>query len=295
MPHIELFYYMSDYFDSYAEWHKVILGMKQRIIKDHIQHYEDLENFLGFHYWLQDNVATLLDSVQDPIKFASEAFIHTTFQQNFFTASDVLSALEKDHINSARMMLRVILESIPKMYYMSFFPSEVAQIMCADYVSGTRDNERKEKIEYFAEVVWKGPPYYDVDNMTEAIRKKYNFKWYLKKIYTENTGKPMTQIHSHLNTSAHPSLARSLPEYNKKNTSNEINSLKLLLYYNIAAETEGQKHITANDAFTRNESIRFLDKMAERISQNGNIGLLFPDNPDIIPRFVCHPPGSPWE
>ena len=192
-------------------------------------------------------------------------------------------------------MLRVILESIPKMYYMSFFPSEAAQIMCADYVSGTRDNERKKKIKYFVEVIWKDLPYYDVSNMIKAIKNKYYFKWYLKKIYTEKTSKPMIQIHSDWNTSAHPSLARSLPEYNKKNTSNEINSLKLLLYYNIAAEIEGQKRITANDAFTRNESIQFLDKMAERISQNGNIGSLFPDNPDIIPKFVCHPPSSPWE
>ena len=286
---------MPEYFKYHTKWHQIKLNMQLRAIRDHIQHYEDLENFFGFHYWLQDNVATSLNNVKDPIEFASEAFIHTTFQQNFFIASDVLSALEKDHINSARMMLRVILESIPKMYYMSFFPSEAAQIMCADYVSGTRGNERKEKIKYFAEVVWKGPPYYDVDNMTEAITNKYNFKWYLKKIYTENTGKPMIQTHSHLNTSAHPSLVRSLPEYDKKNTSNEINSLKLLLYYNIAAETEGQKHITANDAFTRNECIRFLNKMAERISQNGNMGLRFPDNPDIIPKFVCHPPGSPWE
>ena len=295
MPHIELFYYMSDYFDSYTEWHKVISGIKQRVIKDHIQHYEDLKNLFGFHYWLQDNVATLLDSVKDPIKFASEAFIHTTFQQNFLTASDVQSALEKDHISSARMMLRVILESIPKMYYVCFFPNEAAQIMCADYVSGCRKLAREKKVKYFVGSVWKGHPRIDANKMLGDINDKYYFQWYLKKIYVAKTREAMIELHSELNTSAHPSLVRPLPEYNKENTANEINRLKLLLYYNIAAEIEGQKHITANDAFTRNKSIVFADKMARQISQNGNIDSLFPDHPDIIPKFDCHPSGPPWE
>ena len=75
----------------------------------------------------------------------------------------------------------------------------------------------------------------------------------------------------------------------------KINRLKLLLYYNIAAEIEGQKRITANNAFTRNKSIVFADRMARQISQNGNIDSLFPDHPDIIPKFDCHPSGPPWE
>ena len=75
---------MPEYFKYHTKWHQIKLNMQLRAIRDHIQHYEDLENFFGFHYWLQDNVATSLNNVNDPIEFASEAFIHTTFQQNFF-------------------------------------------------------------------------------------------------------------------------------------------------------------------------------------------------------------------
>ena len=286
---------MSDYFEFYTKWHQTGLNIQLRVIKDHIQHYEDLNNFFGFHYWLQDNVATSLNNVDDPAKFAPEAFIHTAFQQNFLTASGVLSELEKNNIHSARMMLRVILESIPKMYYTSFFPNEIAQIMCADYTSGYRRLEREKKVKHFVKSIWKGHARTNINKMLNDIKDKYYFPWYLKKIYLEDTSKPMIELHSHLNTSAHPSFTRSLPEYNKENTDNEIRHLELLLYYNIAAEMEGQKRIIASDIFTRNESMQFLNKMAKRISKNGQFVYLFPNNPDIIPKFNCRPTGSPWE
>lgn len=289
---------MSNYYKSYTEFCNKNMNIQLQTIKDNIHHYPITEDLLGFHYWLDDKVGPIYNEMTGyDVQHISEAFIHITFSHNILSFYMIFLALERNLVHQAKTHMRTILESIPKMCYLAFYPSDINDIIIKDRISGIRNlEEKKNELEKFKTEtrlpVFKN---FNSDEVLEKIKGKYFFKWYLDQVYADQTKKSMNVLYRDLSNSVHSSFIRPQIKYDKQITEQGLVDVELLLFYNLVAEIEGHKGMIKAKLFPLKESMEFMEKMRAVLVKDGKLPSLFPDHPDIISKVMIHPPGSPWE
>jgi len=287
---------MSDYYKSYDEFCNKNMNIQLQTIKDQIYHYPIIEDLLGFYYWLDEKVGPIYNDTQSyDIEHISEAFTHISFSHNILSFYTIFLTLERNLLHQTKTHMRTILESIPKMNYLAFYPDNINDIIIRDRISGIRNTEdKKNELEKFKTEtqisIFKN---FNSDEVLERIKGKYYFNWYLDQIYADHTKKPMNILYHDLSNSIHSSLLRPQIKYDKELTDKVLRDVELLLFYNLLAEVEGHKRMISANLFPIKESTEFLEKMRAILVTDGKLPSLFPDHPDILSRVMIHPPGSP--
>ncbi|MCH7649377.1 MAG: hypothetical protein IIA83_12340, partial [Thaumarchaeota archaeon] len=137
---------MSNYYRSYTEFCNKNMNIQLQTIKDNIHHYPIIEDLLGFHYWLDSKIGPIYNETTDyDVQHISEAFIHITFSHNLLSFYTIFLTLERNLLHQVSTHMRTVIESIPKMCYLSFYPSDINDIIIKDRISGIRDLEEKKK------------------------------------------------------------------------------------------------------------------------------------------------------
>lgn len=289
---------MSHYYKSYNEFCHIVMDMQIHTIKNHIEHYPIIEDLLGFHCWLFNEMSSIYNQPTDyDANHLHEVFTDATFSHNLLSLFTTFLTIERNLFHQARANMRTVLESIPKIFYLSFYPNEIDYMIIHDLISGIRnDKEKIEKIKEFKSHT-NFPPFKNInpDEIIEKCKNRYNFKCLVKKIYTTKNVQVINNLYSSMSTSTHSSFIKSYRPYDKKSHDKTLRDLELLLFYNLIATISGHKDMIEAGLFPFNESKAFMEKMRSILTQDGRLPFLFPDHPDIASRVNIHPPGPPWE
>lgn len=289
---------MSYYYKQYNELCHITMDMQLHTIKNHIVHYPIIEDLLGFHCYLYNNITSVYNQSTDyDAQHLHEVFTGVTFSHNLLSLFTTLLTVERNLFHQARTNMRIVLESIPKIFYLSFYPDELDCMIIHDLIAGIRtEKEKIEKIEEF-KANTNFSPFKNInsDEIIDKCKGKYNFKWIVKNIYTQKNTQTLNNLHSSMSTSTHSSFIKSQMPYDRKSTDKMFQDLALLLFYNLIAVMAGHKDMIEAGLFPFSKSKVFVEKMRSMLVQDGRLPFLFPDHPEIVSKVNIHPPGSPWE
>ena len=288
---------MSDYKEYYSTFSTTTSNVQKQVIEDNTDAYSVLENLIGFHYWLHDEVASIYNDPNYYSQFVTGKFVHLEFGHNFLSLYSAFVALEHNLLHSAISLKRNVLESIVKMNYLAFFPSNICDVLFHDVINGLREeSDKKQKLNSF--VSHTKPSFCQTlttDKILSNIKNKYYFKWLSKQIYAKQTTNSINSMYNKWSPSVHSSLLRPQTNYDKETTASELYDLQLLLFFNILAEVEGHGDMIKKDLFPYHKSKQFIDSILPLLRQNGRMISFFPDHPDIASKVYIHPPGAPWK
>lgn len=271
---------------AYAQFCDLMNNTQLDTIRDHIHHYS-IESLLGFSYWLHRRVGQTYNDLEYSKSHRLGYFAHTTFTNNMVLCYSSFLALERGLYGPCAANMRPVLESIPKMFYLSYHPDKLLHVLSKDLISGIRDHdEKKRTLEEFRS---QHPTYddFDVDKMIEEVKKKYTFKYFLKAMYFEETASKIEKLYRYLNSNVHPSLLNNTYNYNKESTDMAFVHVKMMLFYNIAIEVDCHMQIKAGVDFPFKKSHEFLNRTGVDLSSKPHMYLL-PDNPDLADAANDH-------
>lgn len=289
---------MNNYHKEYCKFHDTCMNIEMKSIEDHIHHYEIIEEMIGFQYWLNEKVATIYNSDMEYSKnHIADAMIHHLFSHNLMSLYASFLSSQQNLLHQTIPNLRTVYESIPKMYYISFFPSEIKNIILKDHIEG---NDDKKAIKYLksknALTIFESNEINNPTKLIEPVKRKYHFKWFTRKIYSKVQINQMTSTYGLLSTSSHSSTVRrqQVKGYSKKDTGDTFEFIELLSFFNILTELNGHKTMIKEEKIPGIEIMNFAEKMRAKLIKDGKMGSLFPDRPDIVKKVMIHPPGPPW-
>lgn len=248
-------------------------------IRDHIRPCSSVDSLLGFTYWLNEQVAP---TYNDPKYAESHPFgylAHTTFTNNMMLCHVASLSLERALYGPCAAALRPVLESLPKLFYLSYNPGELLHVLAADSLSGIRKpEEQKLKLEILrSQNTVHG--WFDVDK-TIAKTKKYNAGYFRQKMYSEETASRIKDLYQHLSSAVHPDLRNHTYRYDKVMTDKGFQHLEFMLFYNIVMEVDCHMQIDGAACFPFEKSREFLNRALADIARDGAF-FLTPDHQDL--------------
>jgi len=290
---------MNDYHKEYCKFHNMCMNIEMKSIEDHIHHYEIIEEMIGFQYWLHEKVATIYNSDMEYSKnHIADVFIHQLFYHNMMSLYASFLTSQQSLLHQTIPNLRTVYESIPKMYYISFFPSEIKYIILRDHIEG---NDNTKAVKYLksenALTIFKPNEINNTEELIEQVKPKYFFKWFTRKIYSEIQIRQLKSTYGLLSTSSHSSTIRRqlVKGYSKEDIGDTFEFIELLSFFNIVAELNGHTAMIEEKKISGIEISTFAEKMRAELIKDGKMGSLFPDHPDIVKKVMIHPPGHPWD
>ncbi|MGI0007353.1 MAG: hypothetical protein ACREAR_05085 [Nitrosotalea sp.] len=288
-----------NYHKEYTKFLYLCINTELKNIENHLPHYEIIEEMIGFQYWLHETIATLYNSDMEYSKnHVAEALIHELFYHNFLSLHAAFLTTEQSLMHQSVSNLRTIYESIPKMYYASFYPGEIKYMLLKDHMEGRDDTRAMKYLQSEnAKLVFTQEELANPKHIINYIEDKYFFKWFNRKIYTDEQIGKSKSTYSLLSISSHGSLIRKQldKELFEANTGDLFGFIELLSFFNILAELNGHKAMMAQNIISRQEIFDFMEKMRAKLVRDGKMGSLFPDHPDVAKQVMIHPPGSPWD
>ena len=278
---------MKHYFEEYCSAQNSILNNKQKIIKNHITHYEVLEDMLGFQYFLNRKFTEYYNSIQDKTtlqKFLAPLSVHLLFSYNFQSLQTAFMTLECDFIHQAATTLRTVYESIPKMYYISLFPEEIGKITIYEYIHNLKYEqalvELKEK--EYQSFLNNQELIFETNGEFQNFKRDYSPSGFRKKLYTKERQKLLQKLYSKFSSSTHPNIRRNETsvDYDSKNTELFFEFLKSLSYFNIEAYLEGNYQLL-HEIKLEHETIDFLNNISSKFKTIYDDVYFFPDKSDL--------------
>jgi len=287
-----------NYFSEYTKFWNRSLNIQMQIIKDQIHHYEIIDEMLGFQYWLNETVATIYNEDEEYSKnHIADLFIHQLFSHNIESLTASLLTGERNLLHQTVSNLRTVYESIPKMYYISFFPDDIKYVILSDHIEGSVNTKAKEYLKSKgALMIFKPNEINEPEKLFKKVVHKYYFKWFVRQMYSEEQIDQMKKTYGRLSISSHSStIRRQLIEENfKKNIGDTFEFIELLSFFNIVAAVNGLKTMIQDRKISGIEIMSFAEKMRTKLVKEGKMGSLFPDKPGIVEKVLIHPPGHPW-
>lgn len=288
-----------NFFKEYGKFHAAYENNHSKSIEHHIRHYETIEELLGFQYWLTEKTAVIFnaDLEYSRINF-SEATIHSLFSLNMLSIYAAFLTAQKGLVNQTISNIRTVFESIPKMYYISFFPDECGKIILREYIEGIKNPEAREVLQSskVSEIFTMYNLTYSEELLNE-LRGKYDFGWFRKQIYSPEQIEQIKKTYRLFSKSSHSSVIRitEVHGYSKEETGDLFDLIEFLSFFNILTMLNGHRNMVKIEKFPTNETIAFSEKIrAKLVDQNKNMASLFPDKPEIINKLMVSPPGPPW-
>ncbi len=274
------------------------MNIELKTIQDHLHHHQIIEDLLGFQFWLNNKVADVYNADMEYSKnHMSAAFVHGLFSLNLLSLYASFMTSQQNLLHQTVTNLRTIYESIPKMYYISFFPNEIRDILLKDQIVGKSDEDainslKSNKTLDFFENKELG----DLKIFVKELGHKYYFKWFVRKIYSESQIKQLESTFGLLSISSHSSVARKqyASGYEKEETGDIFELIELLSFFNILAQANGHKEMMDERKYPIAELTEFVEKIRGVLAKDGKMSSLFPDHPEIINKLIISPPRAPW-
>ena len=288
-----------NYFSEYTKFWNRNLNVQLKIIRDQIHHYEIIDEMLGFQYWLNETVSSIYNEDREySINHMADLFIHKLFAHNFESLFASLLTGERNLLHQTVSNLRTVYESIPKMYYISFFPDEIKYVILSDHVEGSETKKAEKYLKSdSAPMIFKPNEINEPKKLFRKIERKYFFNWFVRQIYSKEQIEQMKKTYGLLSISSHSSTIRRQPQEEnfEENIGDTFEFIELLSFFNIVAEVNGLKTLIQEEKISGSEIMSFAEKMRAELVKDGKMYSLFPDHQDIAKKVMIHPPGPPWD
>ena len=239
---------------------KVQLKKNYFFIKENIHKYPLFEKLLGFSLTLNNLIVPIMEKKANEIKNPknlnvtdkeiTEQSIVGLCVLNMQTLFSTLSILEGGSITDCSNLIRTVVESIPKMFYMIHNPKDTFHIILHEEFQLWKSQEKyrnytnHESFEYFKKYLnedEKGMEFQKrlkidiTKSFYQDFSRKFNATWYRKKIYTEKILKIQNTFYSSLSNLSHPSIMRinMSTEYDSELSKQYMKILTDLAFYNL--------------------------------------------------------------
>lgn len=291
---------MRDYFQEYTKAQDALFQNKMQCIQDHIHHYEILEKLFGFQYWLNGEITNFVNKQKLHhdyiIKHLAELATHVLFSYNVLSLDVAFKIMEQNLIHQAAVNVRTVYEAIPKMYYISFFPSETRLITLKENLEGKTSDERQQYVQTeTANKIMDGKIPADVKDFVSKLGEKYSPGWFRKQLYTQTTIKKLHGMYGTLSQSTHANIMRNRIDsnYSEVNTKQLFDIIHCLSYFNIHAEINGNEEVL-KECDVYDESVSFMMSIGDEIKYLTDGAYMFPDNELVINKLRLPPEKQPW-
>lgn len=287
-----------DYHKEFCNLHENYNNNNLRSIENHLSHYEIIEEVLGFQSWLNTQVANVYNKDMEYGKnHFSEASVHGLFTLNLLSLYTAFLTLPRNLINQTITNIRTVYESLPKMYYVSFYPENCGKILLREQIEGKKGRSREilqsSNVKKICEI-------YDIkysEDLLNELNKKFDYSWIRRQIYSEGQIEQQRKTYGLFSTSSHGSMirVRQMRDYSKEEIGDLFELIELLSFFNINCELNGHRKMIEEEKFPVKEVIDFSEKLRAKLVRGGKMHSLFPDRPEIAKKVMLHPPGKPWE
>lgn len=262
-----------------------MMGDRLRTIRDHIAHYEDVDELMGFQYWLHGRLAPFHTGPRErAAKHVPEMLIHGMFGSNVMRLYHALVALEGNWVYQCEANMRGVMESVPKMYYCRLHRNEAIYVRASDVVRYIKDEHAKREVlkKWIADSKLDAIKKMSVDHIIGRIGKtgrKYDFKWMAKCLYTDSDRNAMRITWHKLSGSAHPSTQNEYGPYDAERAEECLVRMKGMLLSNVAAEIEGHREAAGAADLPLEKCAEFVCGMGRRLGLQDGRHLLRPSAP----------------
>lgn len=288
-----------NYKKEYSKFHDICSNAEMKNIENHLHHYEIIEDMIGVQYWLYDKITTFYNSDMDYSRnHVADAMIHGLFYHNLLSLYASFLTTPQNLLHQSVVNLRTIYESIPKMYYISFYPNEIKYMILKDHMNGRDDTKAMKYLKSEnSKLIFEQAELNNPEHLINQVENKYFFKWFNRAIYSEEQINTAKSTYGLLSISSHGSLVRRQQgeEDSKDNTGDLFEFIELLSFFNILAEMNGHELMMKKDWSQYHEILDFMEEMRTKLIKNGQMGSLFPDHPNVAKKVWIHPPGAPWD
>jgi hypothetical protein len=224
----------------------------------HQRLFHDTCYWIGFQYWLDDQIANSTEKHPDRWKNLQKQTGHSYFVRNLHYLYGSLELSLIGLVDPCLNLLRTVYESILKMYYLALFPEEAES----------------------------------VSNDLNKKHPKYNHGFLVSKLYTEETGNGCKRFFSILSNKAHSNYTGMghTVTYSPNYIKQCMDNILVLSFYNILAELENQS--TQHSILERELVLKIepeYKKLSSLISDtNGMIPNFIPDKSEFTDKLGCH-------
>ena len=269
------------------------------IIRNHISHYEILEELLGFQYFIHNKLADFYQKHSDKDELIKNHFAALSgallFGYNIQFLQTAFESLEASFIHPTASNLRSVFEGIPKMYYLSLYPERTFPIMIHEIV---KESEYKDAIKKLKEEKYqkflkdKKLPFTNKNNF-DKFKKKYKPSWIRRQLYdgaiisdfsTDEFShvEVLQKFYDKLSDSSHANLMRNetAVDYEPADVELFFGLLKSMSYFNIHAFLEVSTEIVGELGMLK-PSVDFLNRIAEKQKTMLNIAYFIPTIPSL--------------
>ena len=283
----------------FAEFEHGLQTNQLNFIRDHIDSYEPFERMMGFQCFINNKVATVygqdrtLRHASDQVM--AENAILTILEQNILYLFSALRPLEQESIHAYRALVRPVLESVPKCFFLMGHPENIRKFLLAEKYDAW-EAIRKHKSGPKSEKFLKSAAAREVPG-TEKITaeelgkfvKEHGNRQLRAKIYHTNTVKLQDRLYSVLSTSSHADMLRYHPlENTSESKAVSMKILTDLSFFNLFLMVNSQHGILRSLGLLKTAK-RFVADAQQSLKHHLEITHLYPDEKEYLEKLVLKP------
>jgi hypothetical protein len=222
------------------------------------------EECLGFQFWLSDEISELSKRHTKEWMILQKQIAHELYLKNIHYIYSALELAYAGLCDPCYNLIRMIHESVLKMYYLFLYPAE------ADEIHKDMDPDKKPQ--------------------------KYTHNFLNQRLYSEQLQQSMRKQFRELSAKVHANYAgtSSTFTYSTEQIKDCLWFLRVMSFYNIVTEIENValKPTIIEEELSENIG-RYLEKLRQSlVDEKGNMASYFPDKPELISKLRIKP-GKP--
>ena len=277
-----------EYMKFYKLYHEELEKRTLQCIDDNIDHIVIYDKLMAFQFWLSTKL-TPIYSLEYSRKNPGKFFVQNYYTNNLLSASTSVHAIHTAMYGQSIVHMRVILETLVKMFYLLIHPDETIYVAAHDAIklfSPKYDSQRrKERLQQFLTTTKSIYGEHTIDEIEGKITHKYSFGFYVNQLYNKTCAESIFEQFSKLSEGSHgnfmniPLIGKSLWEYDKDLTRTLFRYLQPLLFFNIVTVIDSNKDVITQDVL--NDCQQFFQQMKSELGSNGMINTYFPNSSAI--------------
>lgn len=272
------------FYSSYQEQQR-LLKQRLKITITHFSNYRDLEEILGFQYYL-NKLFFEYGGKKIMNENKKEFVVHRLFYRNLQSLQSALYAIERDLLHPATTNLRTVHEAIPKMYYIALYPNDIKEIMAYEIIHVERYEKANDVLREKTVKNYLGgiDLQFSTSKAFAEFKIKYSPNGFRDALYDKNRKKTIQDLYRQFSISVHPNLMRDVmtKKYDRFTTQTFFEFMTGLSYFNIEAHLEGACDLLHKFGLS-DMSKKFLEKVKK--PEKRGMYEYFTPNKDTLPKL----------
>ena len=284
----------------FARLEQALQDHQLNFIKNHIGSYEIFERMMGFQRFLSNEVSDVYNQTQvlhNPSdQILTDGSVMIILQQNLPYLFSALRPLEQGAFHVYRALIRPVLESVPKCFFLIGHPESTREFLLAEAYDEWKTSRQHKNLptvyeQFFesdaAQWVLRGRKI--TPDQFVKFRDSHTNSKIRAKVYEAATLRRQRSFYSTLNTSLHANVLRSMPLKDKQfSEDEEMKILTDLSFFNLFLMINSQHRILRSLGLLE-ETKRFILDAQESLKFHLGVTYLYPDKKECWENLILRP------